>query len=106
MKILHAPHYDTEGAALCLRFNAKHIATAKDQREGRRVTCKACVALLPEAAAQVIARAKRLEVVETATGKTVKVIDVEHLSERSLERAISGLLRNMNRDGFHVRECP
>lgn len=45
-----------------------------------------------------------LEVVEMATEKVVKTIDVSRLSESQLERCIRGLLINMDRDRFFVRE--
>ncbi len=48
--VLHAPHRTIDGASLCLRYNAKRIATVDDQVAGRRVTCKACLALLPQSA--------------------------------------------------------
>ena len=47
---------------------------------------------------------RRLEVVELATNKVVRVLDVSKLSERQREKCLRGLLTQMDRERFFVRE--
>lgn len=52
-----------------------------------------------------MAQAKRfLRVVETASGKVVREIDVTGDSEGKVERVERGLLRNMDREHFYVAD--
>lgn len=45
-----------------------------------------------------------LQVVEIATDKVVHTVDVRGQSERTIERIMRGMLINMDRDRFFVRE--
>lgn len=45
-----------------------------------------------------------IEVVDKKTGVVVKSLDASKLSQRALEQALSGLLRQLNHDDFYVRE--
>lgn len=45
-----------------------------------------------------------LEVVEIETDKVVHTVDVRGQSERGVERILRGMLINMDRDRFFVRE--
>lgn len=49
-------------------------------------------------------RTTRLEVVEIATDKVVHTVDVSGQSERNIARVMHGMLTNMNRERFFVRE--
>ena len=42
--------------------------------------------------------------VEIATSKVVRTLDVSHLSPRRVETCLLGLLRNMDREKYFVRE--
>jgi hypothetical protein len=46
----------------------------------------------------------KVEIVEWETGKVVSVVDVSHKTERQVEKIMLGMLRNLNRDRFGVRE--
>ena len=43
-----------------------------------------------------------LHVIHTETGEVVQVIDVTGKSESAIDKCERGLLRNMNRDEYHV----
>lgn len=45
-----------------------------------------------------------LEVVEWATGEVVHTVNVAGKSERNVERILRGMLTNMDRERFGVRE--
>lgn len=46
-----------------------------------------------------------LKVVETATGKAVREVDCTGMSARMVEKAILGMLRNMDTERFHVEDA-
>lgn len=46
-----------------------------------------------------------LEVVEIETSKVVHTVDVRGQSDRGIERIMRGMLINMDRDRFFVREA-
>lgn len=47
---------------------------------------------------------KTLEVVEIATGEVVKSVDVAGRDDWYVERVLRGMLTNLNREEFFVRE--
>lgn len=47
-----------------------------------------------------------LEVVETATNKVVREIDVTDHGARATEKIESGVNRNLNHEAFHTRLVP
>ena len=46
----------------------------------------------------------RLEVVELATDKVVRTLEVSHLSARKVETVMRGLLHQTDREKYFVRE--
>ena len=48
----------------------------------------------------------RLEVVELTTGAVVHTVSVAGKSEPQIEKALMGMLRNMDTERFAVREAP
>lgn len=45
---------------------------------------------------------KVLKVVETATGKVVREVDVHDKGASAIEKVMLGMLRNMDTDRFHI----
>jgi hypothetical protein len=47
-----------------------------------------------------------VQVIEIATGKVVHEVDVRDMSDRQIERVMSGMLINMDTERFHLKEVP
>lgn len=45
---------------------------------------------------------KVMKVVETATGKVVREVDVHDKGQSAIEKVMLGMLRNMDTDRFHI----
>lgn len=46
----------------------------------------------------------KLEIVEWATGEVVETVNVDGMPDRMVERVTAGMLTNMDRERFGVRE--
>lgn len=47
---------------------------------------------------------RELRVVRTGSGEVVHTVDVSDKDDRYVEKVMSGMLRNMARDSFHVED--
>jgi curli biogenesis system outer membrane secretion channel CsgG len=47
---------------------------------------------------------RELRVVRTDTGEVVHLVDVTGKSDREVEKVMGGMLRNMDRERFHVED--
>jgi hypothetical protein len=47
---------------------------------------------------------KYIEVIELATGKAVHQVEVTGKSERCIDKTLAGMLRNLDRENFCLRE--